>query len=239
MHHQYNPGKKLPTLLAIISMLLIASLACNVPIFSSEGESPPQPDSAPPQPTSLPTPRVDTERSTDGTGEDVSSSGETSEDAPPEPTDAPVVEPVEIEPIQAAQEPAVPDCNAFDVVTFNAIVEGTFNFITQDQLNNCHFESDNNFRLLVGGGKPLSSEEMHSQFNATFGAIPGSSWEVVENFYLGMSFSSASVSAQGVSASGHSIVIVAAAQPGADPEVLKGIFTELARESAIQLNQQW
>jgi len=54
-----------------------------------------------------------------------------------------------------------------------------------------------------------------------------------------MSFSSASVSAQGVSASGHSIVVVAAAQPGSDPDVLKQIFTELARESARQLNHQW
>ncbi len=236
MRHQHAPGKKLSSLLIIVSLLLIASLACNVPIFSSSEETPPQIDMDSTQPTALPTPRVDTERST----EDSQDAASSDEEAPaPSNADEPEVAPVDIEPIPAAAEQAIPDCNAFDLNEWDTIIEGTFSFIAQDQLNNCHFESDNSFRILIGGGKPTSSEEMQAQFNGTFGAVPGSTWEVVENFLLGMSFSSASVSAQGVSASGHSIVIAAAAQPGADPEILKGIFAELSRESARQLNQQW
>ncbi len=236
MRHQHAPGKKLSSLLAIISLLLIASLACNVPIFSSSEETPPQIDADSSQPTALPTPRVETERSTEDSQDSASSSEEA---AAPSDADEPEIAPVDIDPIPAAAEHAIPDCNAFDVNALNAIVEGTLSFIAQDQLNNCHFESDTSFRILIGGGKPTSSEEMQTQFNGTFGAIPGSTWEVVENFFLGLSFSSASVSAQGVSASGHSIVIAAAAQPGTDPEILKGIFAELARESARQLSQQW
>jgi len=219
----------------MIGFLVIAGLACNVPIFSSAQESTPQIESTSSQPTSLPTPRVETDRSSE-TPADVAPSNE---DAANADSGEPAPVPADSEPIPAAAAPAIPDCNAFDINAFNAIVEGTFSFVMQDQLNNCHFESDNNYRLLVGGGLPISSEEMQGQFNSTFGAVPGSSYEAVDDFYLGMSFSSASVSAQGVSNSGHSIVIVGAAQPGADPDELKQIFTELARESAGQLNQQW
>ena len=141
--------------------------------------------------------------------------------------------------IQSADGPAIPDCEAFDLNPFNGIIAGSFSFVTQDQLNNCHFESDNSFRLLIGGGKPTSLEAMQTLFEGAFGAIPGSSWEAIEDFYLGMSFSSVSVSAQGISASGHTIIIVVTTEPGPDADVLKKIFADLARESARQLNQQW
>jgi len=214
-----------------------------IEVFAPSGQEAPAPTEAAQQQSGpAATPGIQSSRATakanDATDAEPADAEPTQADSV-EADPAPADQPETLEPIPAAEALAIPDCNAFDISAFNAIIDGTFSFITQDQLNNCHFESDNDFRLLIGGGKPSSSEEMQTQFNSTFGAIPGSSWEAIDDFYLGMSFSSASVSAQGVSASGHSIVVVAAAQPGSDPDVLKQIFTELARESARQLNHQW
>lgn len=229
MLRQHRSSRKIFSgLISILIMLVIASMGCNLPIFTSEPETPLPTEAADQQPALAATPRIDTERAT-------APADESPVDTESAPEDVPEIS-GEIPP---AGNPAIPDCNAFDIDTFNAIIDGTFNFNMQDQLNNCQYESDNGFRLMIGGGKPSSSEEVQTQFNSTIGAIPGSSWEVIDDFYLGMSFSSVSVTAQGVSASGHTIVIVAAAQPGSTPDDLKQIFAELARESAQQLNQQW
>jgi len=88
---------------------------------------------------------------------------------------------------------------------------------------------------VIGGGKPTSLTEMQTQFNNTFGALPDSSWEAIDNFYLGLAFSSVTVTAQGVSGSGHSLVVLAASQ-AAD---IQSTLGDLAREAARQLNQQW
>ncbi|MDP1715132.1 MAG: hypothetical protein Q8L41_10360 [Anaerolineales bacterium] len=157
----------------------------------------------------------------------------------PSPDKAPVDVPEISGAIPPAGIPAIPDCNAFDINAFNAIINGAFSFVTQDQLNNCHFESDNGFRLLIGGGKPSGSDEMHDQFNSSFGALPDSTWEAIADYYLGLAYSTVSITAQGTSASGHSMVIVAASQSGSDPDALKQIFEELAREAAHQLNMQF
>ena len=141
--------------------------------------------------------------------------------------------------IPAADKLAVPDCNAFDRTQFDSIVGGTFEFITQDQLNNCHFESDNGFRMLIGGGKPSSSTEIESVFNSTFGALPDSTWEAVDNYYLGLAFSSVSVTVQGVSSSGHTIVVAAASEPVDNSDALQQTFNLLGRNAAHQLNAQW
>lgn len=157
----------------------------------------------------------------------------------PSPDKAPADVPEMSGAIPPAEVPAIPDCNAFDINAFNAIINGTFNFVTQDQLNNCHFESDNGFRLLIGGGKPSGSDEMHDQFNSSFGALPDSTWETIDDYYLGLAYSTVSITAQGTSASGHSMVIVAASQSASDSDVLKQIFEKLAREAARQLNMQF
>lgn len=229
MTRQLSPNRKNQSLgVSAAILLLMAGMACNLPLLASDQETKPLADVSPTQPIPEMTPRIDTNRPTEAP---------TAAPADPQPAPDDASEPAGD--ILPADSPAIPDCNAFDIPAFNAIVDGTFNFVMQDQLNNCHYESDNGFRLTIGGGKPSSSGEMQTQFNSTFGAIPGSSWEAIDKFYLGMSFSSASVSAQGVSGSGHAIVVVAAAQPGSTPGDINQIFSELARESARQLNQQW
>ncbi len=205
-------------LVNILFMIVIASLACNLPFNATETEAPP------PQPAPTMTPRIDSGRPTD---------------APAEEQPAPADVPETGAPIPPADNPAIPDCNAFDLNAFNAIIDGTFNFVRQDQLNNCHFESDNDFRLMIGGGKPSSSEEIRELFETSFGTTPDSTWEAIDDYYLGLAYSSVSVTAQGVSASGHSMVIVAASQPGSDPDALKQIFEKLARKAAQQLNMQF
>jgi len=201
---------------------VITSLACNLPIFTSEPAAPPAAEA--PLPTLEATPRIESDRPSDAL------EGESPADEAPAPADGP---------IPPADNPAIPDCNTFDLNAFNTIIDGDFSFVMQDQLNNCHFESDNGFRLMIGGGKPSSSEEIHDLFDSSFGALPDSTWEAIDDYYLGLAYSSASVTAQGVSASGHSMVIVAASQPGSDPEALKLIFENLAREAAQQLNTQF
>ena len=219
----------------IVGLLVFSALACNLPSLSP-GSSPAEEN----LPVELP-PADEPD--------DVASQRETAQaDVPqaeadtggePEPAAPAESDPPSGSPIEPGKEPAVPDCNLFDRTVFDGIVDGSFAFVTQDQLNNCHFESDNEYRLMIGGGKPTSSAEMETQFNTTFGALPDSSWEMIENFYLGLSYSSVSVTAQGVSSSGHSLVIVAAHEPDADPAGLQETLGQLAREAARQLNAQW
>ncbi len=228
-------------LLVMMSLLFLASLACNLPIFSSGQESPPQAEELPPQADPDPTPTSDvaSQRATAAAKDEASEVEEPADADPADSEPAPADVENSGEPIPAADNPATPDCNALDINAFNAIVDGTFTFVMQDQLNNCHFESDNEFRLLIGGGKPSSSAEMYDLFNSSFGSLPDSTWENIDDYYLGLAYSSASVTAQGASASGHSMVIVAASQPGADPDALKQIFEALGREAARQLNAQF
>ncbi len=224
MHHY--PTRNLRLMLPI-ALLALTALACNLLGIINEASppaeaiSPPQPTAAPPVQDQLPTPTATSDMPP------TTNPGEA--EAPPKPPGN----------ILAAGQPAVPDCNAFDIQAFNDNIDGEFTFITQDQLNNCHFESNNGFRLLIGGGKPISSDEMQQLFDSSFGALPNSTWEVVDNFFLGLAFSSVSVTAQGVSASGHSLAIVAASQSGSDPETLKTTLEQLARVAAQQLNAQW
>jgi hypothetical protein len=198
-------------LILVVCMFTITSLACNLSIFSAKQDAPSDGEIS---------------RLTDAPAEEVSIN-----DKPTEKEPAP--------PISAAENPAVPDCNAFDIAAFNSIIEGTYTFVIQDQLNNCHFESDNGFRLIIGGGKPTSSDEMSDLFDSSFGPLPDSTWESIDDYYLGLAYSSTSVSAQGTSASGHSMMIAATSQPDADNQALKMIFEALAREAAWQLNAQW
>ena len=224
----------------IVGMLVFSALACNLPSLSP-GSSPAEespPEEAPPAaPNDTASQRETAQAAAPQTEADTGDAPEPA--APAEPAAPPEPDPPSGSPIEPGKEPAVPDCNAFDRTAFDSIVGGSFAFVTQDQLNNCHFESDNDYRLMIGGGKPTSSAEMETQFNTTFGALPDSSWEVIENFYLGLSFSSVSVTAQGVSASGHSVVIVAASQPEADSGGQQETYGQLAREAARQLNAQW
>ena len=230
--NHYSKKRTLSRVLSILLILVITSLACNLPIFTSEPASPPAAEA--PLPALEATPRIDPDRSSDTQDDAAITVEEPAEEAP-----APADGSETSGPIPAADNPAIPDCNAFDLNAFNTIIEGAFSFVIQDQLNNCHFESDNGFRLMIGGGKPSSSEEIHALFEGSFGALPDSTWEAIDDYFLGLAYSSASVTAQGVSASGHSMVIVAASQPGSDPEALKMIFEKLAREAAQQLNMQF
>ena len=223
-----------PMIMLSISLMILASLACNLPIFSGAQEAAPQAEEIPLQSDPTPTTEVASQRAT-ASAEDGEPNDTEPADADPAPSDA-----VDSgKPIPAADNPLIPDCNAFDINAFNAIIDGVLNFVMQDQLNNCHFESDNGFRLLIGGGKPSSSDEMYDLFNTSFGSLPDATWEFVNGYYLGLAYSSASVTVQGASASGHSMVIVAASQPGSDPEALKQIFEALGREAAQQLNSQF
>lgn len=205
--------------LIIVCMFIITSLACNLSVFSAKQDAPS---------------RGENSRLTDAPAEEVPINEKPTEKepAPPNSTGA-------SEPISAAENPSVPDCNAFDIAAFNSIIEGTFTFVIQDQLNNCHFESDNSFRLLIGGGKSTSSDEMSDLFDSSFGLLPDSTWESIDDYYLGLAYSLTSISAQGTSASGHSMMIGATSQPNADNQALKMIFEALAREAAWQLNSQW
>ncbi len=226
-------------LMMIISLMIFASLACNLPIFSGGQDAPSQAEEIPPPADPTPTTDVASQRATASAEDEGSEAEEPADTEPADAEPAPADTADSGEPIPAAENPAIPDCNAFDVNAFNAIVDGTFSFVIQDQLNNCHYESDNGFRLLIGGGKPSSSDEMYDLFNTSFGSLPDSTWEFVNGYYLGLAYSSASVTVQGTSASGHSMAIVAASQPGSDPDALKQLFEALGREAARQLNLQW
>jgi hypothetical protein len=219
-----SPRKKVARKVLFICILIGASLACNLPSLFAESGDVAQVEDLPQEPT--PKPSAD--------NQDESSSPALPES---EPTDV-SIEDTQIE-IQPGVEPAIPNCNVLDSNAFNSIVDGDFNFITQDQLNNCHFESNNGFRLMIGGGKPTSIDEMKQFFEASFGALPDSTWEAKDGHYLGLAYSSVSVTAQGISSSGHSMVIVIGSQPWSDTDALKAIFTKLAEEAARQLNAQF
>lgn len=134
--------------------------------------------------------------------------------------------------IQPAAAAAILNCNALDVTRFSAIVNDTFIFVTQDQLNNCIYTTSAGYNLIIGGGKPASLDEVKSQFDTVFGALPDSTWEAIDNYYLGMAFSSVTVTAQGISAGRHTMVIVAGGNPDTDLATLQPILAELAREVA-------
>ena len=220
---------KLRSKLTLLSLVLIlVTTACNLPALLSGSDDTPIGDTTQLRPTAMSTPRIQNTSPADSDSESEPTSAPTSE----------AIEDIKLD-ISPAASPAIPDCNALDINIYNAIIEGTFTFITQDQLNNCHYESDNGFRLMIGGGKPTTVDEIQQLFDSSFGALPDSTWGVIDNFYLGLAYSSVSVTAQGVSSSGHSIVIVVASQPGSDPATLKTIFTNLAQESAKQLNMQF
>lgn len=221
------------TLLVLIGCIgTMISLACNLPLLlqNTDEISPAQVEEITATETALEhtsplgTPRIQTPVPTDAPN-----------DAEPSPDDVPEI-PNDIPPADA---PAVPDCNAFDLNALNVIISGDFSFIKQDQLNNCHFESDNGYRLLIGGGKPTSVEEIKDLFDSSFGALPDATWQAIDDYYLGLAFSTISVTAQGVSASGHSMVIVAASDPSSMPADLQQILEDLGRESARQLNTQF
>ena len=216
---------------SILLLLLLASLACNLPGVLGD------PNTPTPQ-TSLSEQEAPTESLEAGSPTEAPAATSGQEDPS---VDAPATSELSEQSglILAADAPAVPDCAAFDVNAFNAIVGGTFSFVIQDQLNNCHFESDNGFRLLIGGGEPTSSQDMQTLFEAAFGALPDTTWEDRGGYVLGLAYSSVSVTAQGVSASGHSIVIAVASEPAPDPEAQREIFEALALEAAGQLNAQW
>jgi len=229
--NQINPSsiKRFDRKLLITSILLILALACNLPFVITDTEAVPAIEDMREE-------AAQTQSAGDG---DDSSGAATPETAPREtqpgevPTKAPELD------IQPADVPIIPDCNAFDIQVFNSIIDGEFTFITQDQLNNCHYESDNGFRMLMGGGKPSTVEEIKQLFDSSFGQLPDSTWEQKVDHYLGLAYSSVSVTAQGVSGSGHSIVVVVGSEPRSDTEALHAIFSELAQEAAKQLNAQF
>ena len=220
------PTKHRIQIIASIAVLAISALACSLVTTQS-----PEVGSAPTSAVAESTPEaaIAATRAT----------AAASESAPPTEGEAPPESPPATGDIQPAAAPAIPDCNALDITAFNAIVNDTFNFVIQDQLNNCHFATDSGYNLMLGGGKPASLGEVKDLFDSTFGALPNSTWEAIDNFYLGMAFSSVTVTAQGISASGHTLMIVAAGQPDGDPAALQTLFTDLAKEAARQLNQQF
>jgi hypothetical protein len=219
-----SPRKIFTRKIIFICILISATLACNLPFsFTETGDVTPIED----------IPQEPTPKDSAGNQDDSSSAASPE----PEPTEA-SMEDVQID-IQPGAKLAIPDCNIFDIGAFNSIVDGEFSFITQDQLNNCHFESNNDFRLLIGGGKPISVDEMKQLFDASFGTLPDSTWEVKDDHYLGLAYSTVSITAQGISSSGHSMVIVIASQPWSDTDALKAIFATLAEEAAQQLNAQF
>ncbi len=233
MKPQKNTQTSWLLLSALSAMMFLSALACNLPFPASD--SLPVADAQPAESEPVATQDIQNQRATaQAAAPEVAATQEEDADTAPDDT-----EPADGGPILPGDTAAIPDCNAFDVNAFDTIIEGSFAFVMQDQLNNCHYESDNGYRLLIGGGKPSSDAEMEAAFNTAFGALPDSTWEAIDDYYLGLAFSSVSVTAQGVSSSGHTMVIVAASQPGLDPDVLQQIFENLARESARQLNAQW
>jgi len=222
-------------LLGLMALLFASALACNLPINLSPNEISPVEDIQPPDLEPTETTVIQVQRETAQAG-----SSEPTEDTDSGSTpDSPDIAPAPDLTIQPGEAPAIPDCNVFDINAFNTIIDGVFTFVTQDQLNNCHYESDNGFRMLIGGGKPVAVSEIENLFDTSFGHLPDSTWEIYDGFYLGLAYSSVSVTAQGVSNSGHSIVIVVGSQPAADPDALQLIFKNLAQEAASQLNSQW
>lgn len=235
MNFPLSGKKTLIPLFSLVVALIVGALACNLPFAIPAKGTPSVEETHPNIPVPSQTTVIQNQRETAQAGStgaiDRSNSGDTPE--PPEIALAPNLT------IQPADVAAIPNCNTFDINEFNMIIEGSFSFVTQDQLNNCHFESDNGFRLLIGGGKPVTVTEIQDLFNSSFGQLPDSTWDTYGNFYLGLAYSSVSVTAQGVSNSGHSIVIVAGSQPAADSAALQAIFTNLAKEAASQLNSQF
>jgi hypothetical protein len=139
--------------------------------------------------------------------------------------------------IEPASQPAVPDCNAINLESLNAIIGGSFHFVMQDEIGNCHFESDNNYQIMLGGGRPTSADEAKNIFESSFGTLPNATWAAVDNFYLGIAPSNISVTAQGVTASGHSIVILAMIKDATANA--SALLSDLATEAARQLNDQF
>lgn len=231
MKLQYSTNKSA----LLFAVLLSAAIACNLPFGQSTQEPSPVTVAQSNEPEPTPTTVIQNQRQT----AQADSQGTTEDNKSEDPPDAPDTASEPNITIQPGEAPAIPDCSAFDVNVFNDIIGGTFSFVTQDQLNNCHYESDNDFRLLIGGGKPVTVAEIEELFDSSFGQLPDSIWSVYEDFYLGLAYSSVSVTAQGVSTSGHSIVIVAASQPSTDPAALQAIFRNLAQEAASQLNAQF
>ncbi|MBC8331340.1 MAG: hypothetical protein H8E28_05100 [Anaerolineae bacterium] len=220
------PNKHQIRFITIMAMLAIGALACSL-------ITPQSPDIE-----SAPTSAV-AESTPEAAIAPTRATAAASESAPPAEGEAPPEAPASTGDIQPAAAPAIPDCNALDIAAFNAIVNDTFNFVIQDQLNNCHYATNSGYNLMLGGGKPASLGEIKDLFDSTFGALPNSTWEAIDDFYLGMAFSSVTVTAQGISASGHTLMIVAAGEPDGDPAALQTLFTDLAKEAARQLNQQF
>ena len=206
-----NTGKNF----LVITLLLTLSLACSLvtlPSVTGEEDIPP----ATPLPVGPPTDEEPAPVS-DATA----------------PSDADVA-------IPAADSPAIMDCSLFDLAQFNTIVGADFTLVTQDQLGSCNYDAGGNYRLLIGGGQPTTSADAQAMFEATFGIVPGASWQAYdEGFQLGLAASSISVTGQGVSASGHATMIVAAGMPSSDLDALQGTLTKLVVEATDQLNQQW
>ena len=199
----------------VITPLLTLSLACNLitlpSVMGEEGVPPatPLPVEAPPDEEPAPV-----------------------SDAPA-PADADVA-------IPAADSPAIMDCSLFDLAQFNTIVGAEFILIIQDQLGSCNYDAGGNYRLLIGGGQPTTSEDAQAIFETTFGIVPGAAWQVYEEgFQLGLAASSITVTGQGVSASGHATMIVAAGMPSSDLDALQGTLIKLVVEATDQLNRQW
>ncbi len=142
--------------------------------------------------------------------------------------------------IPAASAPAAMDCSLFDVTQFNAIVGTEFTLVTQDQLGSCNYDANGIYRLLIGGGQPVTSEKAQGMFEMTLGSLPGAEWKSYDDgFQLGTAASSVSVTGQGISASGNAILIVAAGDPSSDLDALQETLTTLVQEAARQLNGQW
>ncbi|MBT7191261.1 MAG: hypothetical protein HN916_13835 [Anaerolineae bacterium] len=137
--------------------------------------------------------------------------------------------------ISAAGAPAMPDCNLLDVAALNAISSEDFAFKTQDQLGNCYYQSQN-YMLTIGGGQTTDAASANENFIKVFGKLPGATWESYpEGFQLGTASASTGITAQGVSASGHALVIMVVGHPDGPKEAV----IQLAVESARQLNAQW
>ena len=199
----------------VITLLLTLSLACNLnnlPSATGEEDIPP----ATPAPIEAP-----------------------AEEEPAPVSDAPA--PMDADAaIPAADSPITMDCSLFDLTSFNTIVDAEFTLVTQDQMGSCNYNAGGNYRLLIGGGQPTMSEDAQAMFETTFGIVPGATWQVYdEGFQLGLAASSISVTGQGVSASGHAIMIVGAGMPSSDLDALQETLSKLVVEATHQLNRQW
>lgn len=199
----------------VITLLLTLSLACNLitlPSATGEEDIPP----ATPAPIEAP-----------------------ADEEPAPVSDAPAPADADAA-IPAGDSPTIMDCSLFDLAQFNTIGGAEFTLVTQDQMGSCNYEAGGNYRLLIGGGQPTTSADAQAMFEATFGIVPGAAWQTYdEGFQLGLAASSISVTGQGVSASGHAIMIVAAGMPSSDLDTLQETLTNLVVEATHQLNRQW